>query len=86
MKNTLKKIAPIGIFLLIIGVAIPLSTMSWNLLRNNNKNLILKSVDKQSRIELEKNYLENTGFYELVDNLNKNEIILEKDVEIVKKK
>lgn len=85
MKNTLKKIAPIGIFLLIIGVAIPLSTMSWNLLRNNNKNLILKSVDKQSRIELEKNYLENTGFYELVDNLNKNEIILEKDVEIVKK-
>lgn len=85
MKNTLKKIAPIGIFLLIIGVAILLSTMSWNLLRNNNKNLILKSVDEQSRIELEKNYLENIGFYELLDNLNKNEIILEKDVEIVKK-
>lgn len=85
MKNTLKKIAPIGIFLLIIGVAILLSTMSWNLLRNNNKNLILKSVGKQNRIELEKNYLENIGFYELVDNLNKNEIILEKDVEIVKK-
>lgn len=85
MKNTLKKITPIVIFLIIMGMAIFLSIVSWNLLRNNNKNLILKSVDEQSRIELEKNYLENIGFYELLDNLNKNEIILEKDVEIVKK-
>lgn len=85
MKNTLKKITPIVIFLIIMGMTIFLSIVSWNLLRNNNKNLILKSVDEQSRIELEKNYLENIGFYELVDNLNKNEIILEKDVEIVKK-
>lgn len=85
MNSNLKKIVPIGSFFLIIGFTIFLSMMSWSLLRNNNKNLILKSVHKQSRIELEKNYLENIGFYELVDNLNKNEIILEKDVEIVKK-